>query len=155
MSIARLRARVDSARFVTTGHITHRRLAFHKRGDDGSAKADAFHTGDAADRVWGVVFSISTHDKPAMDGYEGGYEVQNVSVVADAGTVGAITYVARNVTIEPSLLPFSWYLSFVHHGAEQYSLPSEYIERLQSFESVLDPDTGRHERNSSIIAEPS
>mgnify|MGYP002623607894 FL=1 len=51
MHIARLRARVASAVPVERGVVAGRRFAFHKRGLDGSGKADAFYTGDAADCV--------------------------------------------------------------------------------------------------------
>ena len=60
-------------------------------------------------------------------------------------------YVARREAIDPLLLPYSWYHDFVTRGAQQHRLPESYIEHLRSFESVIDPDSARHERNRRLI----
>ena len=62
MSSARLKARVPSARKLGRGALHQHRLRFHKRGADGSAKANAFYTGDTADIVHGVLFEIDENE---------------------------------------------------------------------------------------------
>lgn len=85
MSTPRLAARVPSARFVRTGYVVGFTLRFHKRGRlDGSAKADMLRTGDASDRVWGVIWDIDPAHKPDLDRAEGlgaGYEEERVRVI--------------------------------------------------------------------------
>ena len=54
------------------------RLEFHKVGRDGSAKCDAFETGNPDDSVIGVVFDIHTAEKNYLDQAEGlgvGYDI--------------------------------------------------------------------------------
>lgn len=151
MCAQRIRARVASATTLTTGYVTHRRLVFHKRGKDGSAKADAVYTGCVNDCVWGVVFALSHKAKPVLDQYEFGYDEEEVLVVSHRGVLPAITYVARAEAIDPSLKPYSWYHRYVTHGAQQHELPMDYVEHLQTFESIADPDRERAHRNSQLI----
>lgn len=151
MCVQRIGARIASATPLTTAFVTHRQLAFHKRGIDGSAKADAVHTGCADDLVWGVVFSLSAADKRVLDEYESGYDPEEVVVVGNCRAIDAITYVARDEAIDGSLKPFSWYHRFVIYGAEQHRLPKTYIRRLHTFESIADPDSRRHEHNSQLL----
>ena len=167
MSTRRIRARVASARPLSVGYVEERRLIFHKRGRDGSAKADALFTGVAADRVWGVVFSIRRDELPILDRYEAGYDLEEVTVsstrgIAESGdndiavsstsrTVRAITYVANRKRIDPSLKPFSWYHGFVMHGAREHGLPAEYLQALEMIEAIADTDHLRHKRNLQLI----
>lgn len=151
MCLPRIRARVRSAVPVTTGYVTHRRLVFHKRGRDGSAKADIVSTGREADRVWGVVFSLSRAEKPALDVYETGYDLAEVAVTGRSGACVALTYVASAELIDPSLKPFSWYHGYVLHGAREHGLPVDYVDYLRTFETVIDPDGDRHHRNARML----
>lgn len=155
MLTARIKARVPSATPVATGCVTGRRFVFHKRSEDGSAKADAFHTGDCADKVWGVLFEVSTLEKPILDACEFlgvGYDEQTVKVrLTDAREIRANLYVARPSAIEFGLMPYSWYQQFVIQGAREHRLPSDYIEFLIRFTSRRDPDTDRHERNQRLL----
>ena len=151
MCVERLAARITSAALLTTAYVTHRRLAFHKRGVDGSAKANAAYTGRASDAVWGVVFSLDHADKRVLDEHESGYDAHNIVVFGSRGPLTAITYVARDETIDGSLKPFSWYHRFVIHGARQHQLPPDYIRHVQTFESIADPDSRRHAQNSQLI----
>jgi len=154
MCTQRIRARVPSATPVVNGYVGEHAFAYHKRGEDGSAKADAAFTGCPADRVWGVVYRMHQGDKTILDDHEFlgvGYDEHEVDVVVEKRTIRAWVYVARCEAIDPSLLPFSWYHDFVIQGAKQHHLPNIYIEQLRSFESVVDPDSVRHERNRSLI----
>ena len=69
--LARMRGRAPSAEPVTTVRLPGYALRFHKRGRDGSGKADAFFTGRGQDVVCGVVYELSPADKVALDLAEG------------------------------------------------------------------------------------
>lgn len=150
----RIRARVTSAEPVATGYVTGRRLAFHKRGADGSGKADATYTDCASDRVWGVVYSLSEYDKPVLDAYESlsvGYDSETVLVHTAEDSIDASIYVARSEAIDPALKPYSWYLRFVLMGAKAHNLPAEYLHLLDSVEAELDADRERHLQNIRVV----
>jgi gamma-glutamylcyclotransferase (GGCT)/AIG2-like uncharacterized protein YtfP len=148
MCTQRLRARVASAAPLAIGYVTHRRLAFHKRGQDGSAKADAVYTGRIRDCVWGVVFSLRSDEKSVLDEFEIGYDEEQVVVIGKRGILQASVYVAQDEMIDASLSPFCWYHRFVLQGAKQHRLPIDYVEQLQDIESVTDHDSERIRRNS-------
>ena len=81
--LARLTARVPSARFIARGELTGHTLRWHKAGRDGSGKCDAFFTGDPADRLWGGVFEIASADKHLLDAIEGlgsGYDEKHAEI---------------------------------------------------------------------------
>ena len=128
---------------------------YHKRSIDGSAKADAFHTGDHSDRVWGVVLEISRNEKPWLDRHEFlgvGYDEETVDVrLEDRSTLSARIYVARRDAIDPTLQPYSWYHDFVIRGAQQHGLPHEYVSFLREFNPIRDPDIDRHRENQRLI----
>jgi hypothetical protein len=147
----RIRARVGSAVPVGRGYVSGRRLAFHKRGRDGSAKADAVSTGNGSDCVWGVVFSLHRDEKPALDACEIGYDEEEVLVSSESGIVRARLYVARSEVIDTSLKPFSWYHGFVLGGAREHRLPRDYVREVESLESIPDPDEVRHARNVRLL----
>lgn len=151
MHTDRIRARVASATPVSIGYVTYRRLAFHKRGKDGSAKANAISTGCESDRVWGVVFSIAPDEKPVLDDFEFAYNDQQVVVIADVGTISASMYVAQAEVIDDALKPFTWYHRFVIRGAIQHALPTDYVRHLHTFESVADSDRERRYRNAQLL----
>ena len=151
MCTQRIRARIPAAEAIATGYVTHRRLAFHKLGHDGSGKANAVYTGDAADRVWGVVFRLPGHDKPKLDEFEIGYDDEQVVVIDGSLEIVARTYVAQESVVDDSLIPFDWYHRFVIHGARQHGLPDEYIGQLQEMTSVADSDLDRVQLNARII----
>ena len=53
---ARLAARTPSCHALGRAVLARHVLRFHKRGRDGSAKCDAWFTGDPTDRLYGVVY---------------------------------------------------------------------------------------------------
>ena len=72
MATERLRARVPSARLMGSAVLAGHALRFHKPGsNDGSAKCDAACTGDAADTVFGALYSIDTTELVLLDKFEG------------------------------------------------------------------------------------
>jgi len=152
MHTARLRARVSSAAPMGTGVTLGRRLGFHKRGLDGSGKADAFYTGREQDRVWGVLFEIDPAHKPLLDRHESlgvGYDDVSVEVLCGGDIISARMYVARSEMIDRRLKPFCWYHRFVLDGARLHGAPADYLEELARVEFDIDPDSKRralHER---------
>lgn len=146
MSIRRLSARTPSARMVDIATLYEHELKFHKKSRDGSAKCDAYETGNSNQYVIGVLFDIAVSEKPVLDAFEGlgsGYEEKHVTVVTPSNTIiSAYTYYA--VDIDPSLQPFHWYKYHVLTGARENGLPAKYTENINLIESVADPDTQRH-----------
>ncbi len=155
MCTTRLRARVPSASFICTGTLTGHSLRFHKRSRDGSGKADAFETGNADDRVIGVVFDIDKAEKPKLDGAEGlgkGYIQKLVQVITDTGAVlPAFTYIAESSAIDESLKPYSWYKDFVIQGAKGYELPADYIASIEAVADLPDLDQEREDNQRKLL----
>ena len=152
MSLARLRARVPSARVVAVAALPGHRLRFHKIGMDGSAKCDAEWTGRKGDRVLGMVFEIPDGEKPILDRNEGlgaGYDEKRVEVVtAEGARITAQVYVAT--AIDPSRKPFRWYREHVLAGAREHDLPADYVARIEAVEAVEDRDGARRERELMV-----
>jgi gamma-glutamylcyclotransferase (GGCT)/AIG2-like uncharacterized protein YtfP len=112
MSSRRLCAenRVPSARRLCLATLPEHRLTFHKKSNDGSAKCDAYFTGDKADYVIGVLFEISQSEKRNLDRAEGlgyGYREEKITVMTDSGEQNAVAYFATD--IDSSLKPYDWY----------------------------------------------
>ncbi|MCB1680030.1 MAG: gamma-glutamylcyclotransferase [Halioglobus sp.] len=152
MSLPRLLARLPSARKLDVCTLAGHDMRFHKRSVDGSAKCDAFETARAQDRMIGILFDVDAAQKPALDRIEGlghGYEIKRVRLVTRSGeSTVAYTYFAT--WIDRSLLPYSWYLYHVLHGARQAALPSDYIARIEAVHSVQDPDSERDARERAV-----
>ncbi len=151
MCVQRLRERVGTVNVLTIGHISCHRFVFHKKGKDGSAKADAEYTGIESQRVWGVVYSISRFQRSVLDSYEVDYETKRVVVATADGIVSASVYTARSGATDSLLKPFSWYHRLVVQGALQHRLPVCYLQQFQEFESIRDHDMDRHDRNTKLI----
>ncbi len=152
MASRRLRARTPSARPIGIAQLPGHRLMWHKAGRDGSAKCDAFETGDAVHVVWGVLYEIALVERPMLDRAEGlgnGYEYKTVQVVSAAGTVHAGVYHATH--IDASLRPFDWYLAYVLHGAREHGLPEPYLLELGRVRAMADADTQRREANLALL----
>lgn len=150
----RMRIRVSTAIPVAIGYVEQRQLRFHKRSNDGSAKADAAFTAVPSDRVWGVVYRLSRDEKPELDKHEFlgiGYDQEQVAVSTRNGSIKAWMYVARRDAIDKTLKPYSWYCDYVIAGARQHRLPFCYISSLMGVESIVDPDFQRHEHNRQHI----
>jgi gamma-glutamylcyclotransferase len=136
MLTRRLSARTPSAVAVGNAYVEGYRLSFDKASMDGSGKCDIEATGNAADRVWGVLFRIATSEAPDLDDAEGlgrGYRKGEVEAVAASTKTPAIAYFATDK--DPSLLPYHWYKAFVVAGATEHALPTDYIAALQNVPS--------------------
>ncbi len=153
MAVERLRARVPSASLVGTAVLAGHALRFHKPGSiDGSAKCDAACTGNAADSVFGALYSIFTDELVLLDKFEGrghGYERNTVSVVSGTNeTVRAQTYIATRT--DPLLRPLDWYKEHVLRGARSLQLPLAYIATIEAVVAEIDGDEERRSRELSI-----
>lgn len=132
LSTRRLRARTPSARPHCVARLAGHTLRFHKRGADGSGKADAFHTGRTDDEVWGAVYSMRAAELRTLDAIEGGYDALELKVITPVGlVVPARVYRATASTIDATLRPFRWYLAHVRRGARRHGLPAAYIEGIR------------------------
>lgn len=153
MSLPRLRKRVPSAERIGVFTLAEHSLRFHKVSlRDGSSKCDALFTENAEDCVVGALFEISESEKEALDRAEGlgsGYLDKRVAVSDGQGnSFEAFTYYATRT--DPSLLPYSWYLYHVIHGAKETEVPSSYLEALESTKTQEDPEKERDARERAI-----
>lgn len=139
-------SRVPSAKFVVTAVLPGHELYFHKKGQDGSAKCDAFETQSVENSVNGVVYDIAKSHKARLDRLEGlgqGYEEKTVEVVTPSSEV-LVAYTYYATFIDRTLKPYHWYKHHVLTGAMEYELPESYIDKLRNVEAVKDPDLRRH-----------
>ncbi len=153
MSLSRLRERVPSAEALGFFALAGYDLRFHKSSKDGSGKCDAYFTSVAEDIIYGVLFKIDPREKSALDKAEGlgyGYTEKEVLVKAtDGSSITAMTYIATN--IDQSLKPYSWYVNHVLVGANEASLPSDYIDaKIKSVKTLEDSDKERDAKQRAI-----
>lgn len=148
----RHRTRCPSARVLGTGAAAGWRLAFTKRGADGSGKATLLRSARASDCVHGVLFEIDSAERDALDRVEGpGYERLDDLAVERAGegravTVLASVYVAREGALDPALIPFDWYRDLVLAGALRHVLPADAVAALRALTVEPDPNPAREQR---------
>ena len=139
-----LQTRVPDARFFDVGYVTGRRLRFHKRSTDGSAKCDVPGSSCDSDIVWGVVFDVPDNKIGALDKAESGYARTTMEVLREeVPLVLAAAYVANPGNIDCHLRPYTWYRGLVVAGACQHNLPVEYIAQLTAVVAVADLDRER------------
>lgn len=82
MSYQRIAARVSQCESLGVYYLPQYQFKCHKVGLDGSAKGNAFYTGDES-RIYGVLYALSDTDKTLLDTIEGvgkGYECRKVTV---------------------------------------------------------------------------
>jgi gamma-glutamylcyclotransferase (GGCT)/AIG2-like uncharacterized protein YtfP len=141
--------RCPSARLLGTGSAGGWRLAFVKRGADGSGKATMLRSARASDRVHGVLFSIDLAERAVLDRVEGpGYErLDDLAVDRHDGVrTQASVYVAREGAIDPTLVAFDWYRALVIAGARRHRLPADIIAEIESVPVRPDPNPAREQR---------
>lgn len=135
LSSERLRARCPSARPLAGGYVVGRQLRFHKVGMDGTAKADAFFTGDHRDRLYGVIYRCFSSEKSVLDSCESlgvGYEEVIVDVFIDDEDKPhrTVLYQAVSGKIQPDLAVADWYAAHVIRGAAEHGFPPDYQRHL-------------------------
>lgn len=146
----RLRAqdRCPSAELRSTCTITGWRLTFRKHSTDGSAKCDAYSTGNPSDELWIAVFNIPESEEEALDNAEGlghGYHKDKIQLTMDGEDLAAKIYLADEEAIVTDA-PYEWYKQMVLLGAEYHLFPSSYMEPIQEVASKTDPDESRARR---------
>ena len=148
--LERLKGRAPSAQVMGQARLPAHRRRFHKRGRDGSAKCDAWYTGEARDGVHGVLYGLNPGKREGLDRAEDlgrGYAIHPVRVETAGTTVAAFTYRALPTAIEPDLPPFDWYLAYVVLGARRHVLPADYVAWLADTATSSDPDPVRARRH--------
>lgn len=156
MSSRRLTAagRAPSATRVAVGYVPSRKLTFDKFSTrDRSGKCDCEATGDAAERVYGVVYRIIALERAALDAAEGlhkGYRSEILTVIAEDATHRALAYIATDK--RPGLPVFNWYLEHVLRGATENGLPPDYVTSLRRIPTVVDVDRARVATERAVYA---
>lgn len=147
------KGRAPSAVSIGSAYVSNRRLTFDKMSRDGSGKCDIEITADSADRVYGVLFKISSSEKLRLDRAEGvgeGYREEQVQVVTSNGeTYEGLTYIATKK--DPASSPYDWYKALVIAGAMEHKLPPEYVKWLHTFYCQPDLDESRRTENGLLL----
>ena len=131
---SRLTSRVPAAEFVGLGRLANHELRFHKRGRDGTAKADAHAVPGAV--MWGALAELGPGGIDLLDPFEPGYDRHELAIETERGQESAWVYRARADVIESTLLPQSWYLAHVVDGGQARGLPREYVAQVAATPSV-------------------
>jgi len=150
----RLTQRVSSAKAIGVVPMQGKRLAFHKRSDDGSGKCLFYEAGGAENMMFGVAYEIDAAEKPLLDELEGlgkGYDEQQVSFPLNGVTRQALVYVAASTHIDPTLVPYTWYKDMVVLGARYHHLPADYVAKIEAVVSVPDPNPRRTANMAAIV----
>jgi cation transport regulator ChaC len=126
--------RTGSIREAKRARLDGYRLAFNKRGSDGTGKANIVP--DSGRTVWGVVYRMSPAALAKMDKYEGvaggHYSRRAVRVRCESGDDrDAVTYVAGHAFLDDSLTPAQNYLQKILQGARGHHLPEDYIREIE------------------------
>jgi gamma-glutamylcyclotransferase (GGCT)/AIG2-like uncharacterized protein YtfP len=126
---ARMLERVPDARLHGVACAAGYRLAFEKRGADGTGRANL--APEAGGLVWGVVWAIPESAWPVLDGFEPGYARREIEAVCAGERLRAQTYLAVDPAHDP--LPVSAeYARLVLEGAREHGLPAQHLARIES-----------------------
>jgi len=129
LKLSRMRERVSSARPEGVALLVGYRLAFDKRGADGSGKANL--RPDPTGRVWGALYSLDVSHWPDLDAHEPGYERVDVDVARHDTSLRVQTYRSQRFTADP--VPHDWYGQLIVEGAREHVLPAEWIRTLEGW----------------------
>lgn len=149
----RLRQRVPSCTTIGAATLFGHSLRYHKVGRDDSGKCNVWHTGEASDRVIGVVYEMLAEERPLLDAAEGlghGYELTEQRVFGEIEHE-VFFYVAQPAHIDDDMLPWCWYRDLVLHGARAHGLPADYVASLERAPFKPDPDRERRELHQRIL----
>lgn len=147
----RLGARAPAAVPLSPATLPGSRLAFHKRGADGSGKCDCVPA-DPTHCVHGMLYALTQDCLARLDRAEGpGYRRQRVRVTTRFGVLDAFLYRAREEWIEPELRPFRWYRELVLQGARFLGFPAGYLSAIEAVRAQEDPDAERAARHADLL----
>ncbi len=151
----RLARRLPSARLVGTAPLPGYRLAFHKRGMDGSAKCDLALSDEPGSVAYGAVFAIARDEIGRLDQFEGlgaGYFKEQVTLRVDGVRLSAFVYFASDTHIDRELAPFDWYKGIVLAGVRRHRFPRGYFEQIKAVPYRVDPDETRRAEMTALLA---
>lgn len=152
MMTARLKARCPSARPAGVAFAENHRLTFWKKGRDGSGKGHLAASPGLAQP--GVLFTLSTDDLIALDGFEGagrGYRRADDFAIRSKATgeiTQAATYIATD--LDETLKPYDWYLGLIVAGAREHAFDEKIIRELSATACREDPDQTRASRHEAL-----
>jgi gamma-glutamylcyclotransferase len=146
-----LRQRAPCAAQLGPGELQGYRIRFHKRGRDGAGRSNAWHTGEAGDRLPGALYRLAAEDLDRLGAAGAGYHAEEVLVQTAAGPLTAIAWCADPEEIEDGLRPWDWYLALIRAGAEMHGLPGPYRLWLESVPVCVDPDRERAARALAVM----
>lgn len=126
------------------------RLAFHKRGADGSGKCTLRAYRGA--RVHGVVYRIDTADKLTLDRIEGVGHGYRVEWLIDPVLGECYFYRAEQAALDEALLPFDWYHAYVLAGARYHGLPADYLAVIAALATRVDHNVERRAENYARLS---
>jgi gamma-glutamylcyclotransferase (GGCT)/AIG2-like uncharacterized protein YtfP len=126
--------RTGTIREVRVARLDGHRIAFNKRGIDGTGKANIVQ--DAAGTVWGVIYRCSAaalDDMDVNEGVAGGHYLRtDVRVRCESGDrMDAVAYIAGDTFVDDSLAPSGQYLDTILRGARQHHLPEDHIREIK------------------------
>jgi hypothetical protein len=148
----RLKQRTPSAQPFAVAVLRRYRLAFHKRGMDGSGKCNLIYSGLADDAVYGVIYRLARHERKLLDRYEGpGYRVASVVTTVNGLNYQCFTYLARKSHIVASFKPFDWYRELVLRGAVLHGFPPDYIRQIATQETRTDNNHSRTSQHWRLL----
>lgn len=153
MSRARLAARIRIIESLGVYLLKNHQLLFHKIGDDGSAKCDAFFDANRDNFVLGVLYRIEPDDRGILDAIEGvgkGYDVKDVNLIHQDTGLQKQAFMYYATRIDQDVVPHSWYKHHVVHGAISANLPQDYIQKITDVRATKDWDLERHLKEMSI-----
>jgi gamma-glutamylcyclotransferase len=142
MLTTHIQKRAPSSRFLATGRIPGRRLAFHKQSIDGSGKCD-IPEGAADDVIWGVIYTVACSDLDNLDRCEGrgkGYERESIEILIGDEALQCETYLATNT--EDGLRPYEWYKALVLAGILEHGLKDSY-KQVYAVQAIADNNINR------------
>jgi hypothetical protein len=147
---------VPSAQLVGVIELNQHRLAFQKRGRDGSSKCDLIHTGGESDGVYGAIYQIDSAHKQTLDRFEGngnGYFDSQLTIELHGKDYPCFTYFAQAAHIADGLKPYHWYKNLIVLGAKHLQFPDVYVRSIEMIESVEDLNDARRRQHELLIEE--
>jgi len=138
------------AEFKSLAVLRGYRLVFHKPGAGNSGKATIILDGGSSTE--GALFAYSEQDHQILKKIEAGYSVVEITVHTSNGDVRALTFIAD--ALDPSLLPFDWYVALIVDGGRRLGLSAAYLARLEALPTKIDPDAERSAREWAFIRGP-
>jgi gamma-glutamylcyclotransferase len=137
LDVERMEERTGPVSILGTALLNSYLLKFHKKGVDGTGKANVCYTGVESDHVYGALYSITQEGKESLDRIEIGYDLIEVEVTdSNKKKVRAVTYVTKPGYIDESLIPKMSYRECVVRGALHFKFPDFYIDSIKAIPTV-------------------